>query len=202
MWFKVTIFHAEHHISLIQSSQQGIYFAYSPLLAAVLLVLCGQTLVSYSQPLFPADHRKRGWLCETSQTSLLHRALLLSVQAESDNALYKEWFGPASLQFFMVSSFSESITLVISPLAAIMAGDDNDKGNSPVRRWSSHFIAKYLYNNISSQHTCETVDFTRVEKQSYLVSTSSYKLSVKAFYSLHVSDSNGVYKNHVRQNGR
>ena len=28
------------------------------------------------------------------------------------------------------------------------------------------------------------------------MSTSSYKLSVKAFYSTRASDSNGVYKNH------
>ena len=35
----------------------------------------------------------------------------------------------------------------------------------------------------------------------YLMSTSSYKHSIKVFYSSCVSDSNSVYKNHVRQNG-
>ena len=40
-----------------------------------------------------------------------------------------------------------------------------------------------------------------VEKQPYLVSTSSYQLSVNVFYCSHVSNSNGAYKNHVRQNG-
>ena len=43
---------------------------------------------------------------------------------------------------------------------------------------------------------------TLVEKQPYLVSTSSYKLSVKVLHSSRVSDSIGVYKNHVRQNSR
>ena len=42
--------------------------------------------------------------------------------------------------------------------------------------------------------------YTLVEKQPYLVSTSSYPLYIKAFYCLHVSDSN--YKYQVRQNGR
>ena len=40
-----------------------------------------------------------------------------------------------------------------------------------------------------------------IEKQPYLVSTSSYQLSVNTFYCSHVSNSNGAYKNHVRQNG-
>ena len=38
-------------------------------------------------------------------------------------------------------------------------------------------------------------------KQPYLVSTSFYKLSIKIILFSHVSDSNGVYKNYVRQNG-
>ena len=36
--------------------------------------------------------------------------------------------------------------------------------------------------------------YTVVEKQQYLMSTSSYKFSVKVFYSSHASDSNSVYK--------
>ena len=40
-----------------------------------------------------------------------------------------------------------------------------------------------------------------VEKQPYFVSTSSYQLFVNAFYCSHVPNSNGAYKNHVRQNG-
>ena len=62
---------------------------------------------------------------------------------ESDNALRKECSGCARLQFFMVYSFSESITLVISPLAATMADDDSDKDNGPVGRQSLYFAAKY-----------------------------------------------------------
>ena len=92
------------------------YFEYSPLLAAVLLVSSGQTLVSCSQLLFAVDRfcpQEKGWLCKTSQTSLPHRAITPCAT--------EEWFGHARLQFFMVSSFSESITLVISPLAATMA---------------------------------------------------------------------------------
>ena len=38
-------------------------------------------------------------------------------------------------------------------------------------------------------------------KQPYLVSITSYKLSVKVFYFLRAFDFNGFYKNHVRQNG-
>ena len=57
MWFKVTIFHAEWHTLLIQSSRK--YFAYSPLSAAILLVLCGQTLVSCSHSFLPVDHAVR-----------------------------------------------------------------------------------------------------------------------------------------------
>ena len=52
------------------------------------------------------------------------------------------------IQFFMVFSFSESITLVFSSLAATMASDDSQKDNSPVGWGSSSFAAKYLYNNI------------------------------------------------------
>ena len=55
MWFKVTIFYAEQHTLLIQSLQQGILCVFN-FLAAVLLVSCGQTLVSCSQPLFSVDH--------------------------------------------------------------------------------------------------------------------------------------------------
>ena len=43
--------------------------------------------------------------------------------------------------------------------------------------------------------------YTSVEKQPYLMSTSSYKLSVKSIYSSCAFDSDGVYKNHMRQNG-
>ena len=39
---------------------------------------------------------------------------------------------------------------------------------------------------------------TLVEKQPYLMSTSFYQLSVKCILLSHMSDSNGVYKNHVR----
>ena len=43
--------------------------------------------------------------------------------------------------------------------------------------------------------------YSLVEKRPYLVSTSSYQLSVKAFYCSHVSDYNVVYKNQMIQNG-
>ena len=43
--------------------------------------------------------------------------------------------------------------------------------------------------------------YTSAEKQPYLMSTSCYKLSIKSIYFSCASDSNGVYKNHVRQNG-
>ena len=39
----------------------------------------------------------------------------------------------------MVSSFSESASLVISPLAATMADDDSDKDKGPVERWKLYF---------------------------------------------------------------
>ena len=58
----------------------------------------------------------------------------------------------------MVSSFSESITLVIFPLAATIADDDNDKDNGPVGQQSLYFAAKYLYCNVLSYQMCETVD--------------------------------------------
>ena len=38
-----------------------------------------------------------------------------------------------------------------------MAGDDNDKDNGPVGQQSLYFIAKYLYNNKTDYHMCETV---------------------------------------------
>ena len=60
----------------------------------------------------------------------------------------------------MVSSFSESITLVISPFRLQQwQNDENDKDNGPaaVGRRTLHFTAMYLYNNISSYHTCETL---------------------------------------------
>ena len=44
--------------------------------------------------------------------------------------------------------------------------------------------------------------YTPVGKQPYFMSTSSYKLSVKMFYYSRASNSNGVCKNHVSQNGR
>ena len=44
--------------------------------------------------------------------------------------------------------------------------------------------------------------YTLVEKQPYLVSTTSYQLSVNAFYCSRASDSNDVYRKHVRQNYR
>ena len=49
MLFKVAIFHAKRHTLLIQSLQQGIFSMFN-FLAAVLLVYCGQTLVSCSHP--------------------------------------------------------------------------------------------------------------------------------------------------------
>ena len=58
MWFEVAIFNAEQHTLLIQSLQQGIFCAFklqTTLLAVVLLISCGQTLLSGSQPLFPVD---------------------------------------------------------------------------------------------------------------------------------------------------
>ena len=63
MWFKVTMFHPECHTLLIQSLQQGMFCVFNNFLAVVLLVSCGQTLVSHSQPLFTVDcvvHRKKG----------------------------------------------------------------------------------------------------------------------------------------------
>ena len=43
--------------------------------------------------------------------------------------------------------------------------------------------------------------YTSVEKQPYLMSTSSYELSIQSIYFSCASNSNNVYKNHVRQNG-
>ena len=56
MWLKVAIFHAEQHTLLIQSLYSSEYFAYSPLLAAILLVSCGQILVLHSQPFSCGPH--------------------------------------------------------------------------------------------------------------------------------------------------
>ena len=53
------------------------------------------------------------------------------------------------LQFFMVFSSSESITLVISSLNATMADDNSDKDNSQLG-WEACLLlqSSYLYNNI------------------------------------------------------
>ena len=147
MWFKVTIFHAEQHTLLIQSLQQGIFCVFTSL-AAVVLVLCGQNLVSCSQPLFPVDCRKRGLLHETSQTSLSHRALLFSVQAESDNTLCEEWSGHARLQFFMVSSFSKSLT----QFSNFSIGCNNGRWWQSQRQRSSWAAKLVFYCKVLVQH--------------------------------------------------
>ena len=55
--------------------------------------------------------------------------------------------------------------------------------------------ASFLQNQLVFLHLL----YILVEKQPYLVSTSSYQHSV---YCSCASNSNGAYKNHVRQNGR
>ena len=55
------------------------------------------------------------------------------------------WLG---YSFSKVSSFSESITLVIFPLDVTMADDDNDKDNGPMGQQSLYYTAKCLYNKL------------------------------------------------------
>ena len=82
---------------LIQSLQQGIFCVFN-FLAAVLLV-------SHSQPLIPVDcspQEKRGWLCETNQTSRPLRTLSFSklkvITLCRTEEQAEEWSGHDSLQ--------------------------------------------------------------------------------------------------------
>ena len=131
------------------------------LLAVVLLVSCGQTLVLHSQPLFPvggAVRRKKGAGYARPDLSSMQNVIVFSIaklkaitpcgteeraeECSGQDRLYS--------QFFMVSFFSESITLVISPWLQQWQDDDNEKDNSPAAvGWRTlHFTAKYLFNNI------------------------------------------------------
>ena len=57
------------------------------------------------------------------------------------------------LQLFIVFSFSDSITLVTSPLAATMAYGDSDYDKGPVSQESLSFTAV-------TYHKCEKVDLS------------------------------------------
>ena len=120
--------------------------------------MCGQTSVSCSQPTFPADcellahglQERAGYarlvrpLFHTGCYCFQYKLKAIMPCAKSGLAMLgysSSWFPP--------------FTIVISPLAATMADDDNDKDTHPVGRRSLYFTAKYLYN-IPSYHTCET----------------------------------------------
>ena len=156
---KVTIFHAEQHTLLIQSLQQGIFCVFTSL-AAVVLVLRGQNLVSCSQPLFPVDCRKGA--CYMRLARPLFRTGLYCFQYKLNAIIPCVKSGLATLGYnssWFPPFLNPLLSLVISPLAATMADDDNHKDNGPVGRRSLYFTAKYLYN-ISSYHMCETVNMT------------------------------------------
>ena len=99
---------------------------YSPLLAAVLLVLCGQTLVLHSQPFFLGTAQSAGKKAGYARPARPlfragHYRFQYKLKAITPARLKSDLAMLGYSRFFIDSSFSETITLMISPLAATIA---------------------------------------------------------------------------------